>query len=99
MMTGMSDSLYFHVFYGPGEVRYVSEGVDLSEFKSFWKRVPRAREKTWASICNWLFKSFKLDRDLVELSVRAVVRFRTDIIFWELMPRNQELQGLCKCLY
>ncbi|KAK8458035.1 hypothetical protein SEVIR_3G285801v4 [Setaria viridis] len=68
-----------------GEVRYGPHGVDLSEFQSFCKQLPRARERTWASICNWLFKAFNLDRDQVELSVRAVVSLRCDIIFWELM--------------
>ena len=34
----MSDDLYFQVFYGSGEVRYVPEGVDLSEFSSITKK-------------------------------------------------------------
>ena len=40
----MSDDLYFQVFYGSGEVRYGPEGVDLSEFSSITKKIPRARE-------------------------------------------------------
>ena len=44
MLADMSDSLYFQVFYGSGEVRYGPEGVDLSEFPCFTKCVPRARE-------------------------------------------------------
>ena len=54
----MSESLCFQVFYGLGEVRYGSQGVDLSEFKSIAKVVPRARERTWGSICKWLFLGF-----------------------------------------
>ena len=41
----MSDDLYFQVFYGSREVRYGTEGVDLSEFSSITKKVPRARER------------------------------------------------------
>jgi len=38
MLAGMSDDLYFQVFYGSGEVRYGPEGVDLSEFSSIPKK-------------------------------------------------------------
>ena len=41
----MSDDLYFQVFYGSGEVRYGPEGVDLSEFSSITKKIPRTRER------------------------------------------------------
>ena len=37
MLADMSDDLYFQVFYGSGEVRYGSEGVDLTEFSSITK--------------------------------------------------------------
>ena len=40
MLAGMSDDLYFQVFYGSGEVRYGPEGVDLSEFSSIAKKYP-----------------------------------------------------------
>ena len=63
MLAGISDDLYFQVLYGSGEVRYGPEGVDLSEFSSITKKVPRARERTWISISNWLFKAFGLNRD------------------------------------
>ena len=49
MLAGMSDSLYFQVFYGPGEVRYGPEGVDLSGFPCFCTDLPRARERTWGA--------------------------------------------------
>ena len=71
----MSDDLYFQVFYGSGEVRYGPEGVDLSEFSSI-KKIPRARERTWISISNWLFKAFDLNRDEHEISVMTVVSRR-----------------------
>ena len=71
----MSDDLYFQVFYGSGEVRYGPEGVDLSELLDH-KKIPRARERTWISISNWLFKAFGLSRDEHEISVMAVVSRR-----------------------
>jgi len=40
MLAGMSDDLYFQVFYGSGEVRYDHKGVDLSEFSSIRKKYP-----------------------------------------------------------
>ena len=81
----MSDDLYFQVFYGSGEVRYGSDGVDLSEFSSITKKVTRARERTSISISNWLFKAFGLNRDEHEISIMAVVS-RREPIFWELLP-------------
>ena len=72
----MADDLYFQVFFGSGEVRYGPEGVDLSEFSSITKKIPRARERTWISISNWLFKAFGLNRDKHEISVMAVVSRR-----------------------
>src|SRR6185436_5513409 len=81
----MSDDLYFQVFYGSGEVRYGPEGVDLSEFSSITKKIPRARERTWISISNWLYKAFSLSRDEHEISVMAVVS-RREPIFWQLLP-------------
>ena len=78
MLAGMSDDLYFQVFYGSGEVRYGYEGVDLTEFSSITKKLPRARERTWISISNWLFKTFGLNRDEHEISVS-----RREPVFWE----------------
>ena len=75
----MSDDLYFQVFYGSGEVRYGPEGVDLSEFSSITKKIPRARERTWISIFNWLFKAFGLNRDEHEISVMVVVSRREPV--------------------
>ena len=40
MLAGMSDDLYFQVFYGSGEVRYGPEGVDLTKFSSITKNYP-----------------------------------------------------------
>ena len=49
MLLGMSDSVNIQVYYGPGDVRYGAEGVDLSGFPCFTKFVPRARERTWGA--------------------------------------------------
>ena len=76
----MSDDLYFQVFYGSGEVRYGPEGVDLSEFSSITKKIPRTRERTWISISNWLFKVFGLNLDEHEISVMAVVNRREQLL-------------------
>ena len=46
MLAGISDDLYFQVFYGLREIRYGPEGVDLTEFISITKKLPRARERT-----------------------------------------------------
>ena len=76
MLAGMSDDLYFQVFYDSGEVRYGPEGVDLLEFNSITKKVTQARERTSISISNYLFKAFGLNRDEHEISVMAVVSRR-----------------------
>ena len=85
MLAGISDDLYFQVFYGLREIRYGLEGVDLTEFSSITKILPRAREMTWISITNWLFKGFGLNRDEHEISINAVVS-RREPVFWELLP-------------
>ena len=71
LFAGMSESLYFQVFYGSGEVCHGPQGVDQSEFKSITKVVPRARERTWRSICKWLlpFKAFSFNQEQHDLSV------------------------------
>ena len=81
----MSESLTFQLFYGSGQVKYGPEGVDLSEFSSITKQVPRARERTWESITKWLYKAFRLDIEQHDLSVMAVLN-RSEVLFWELMP-------------
>ena len=75
----------FSSVYGSGEVRYSPEGVDLSEFSTITKKIPGARERTWISISNWLFKTFGLNRDEYEIYVMAVVS-RKELGFWELLP-------------
>ncbi|RLN23736.1 hypothetical protein C2845_PM07G29350 [Panicum miliaceum] len=81
----MSDDLYFQVFYGSENVRYDPEGVDLSEFNSVRKKIPRASDRTWGSISNWILKAFGLNRDEHEISVMTVVN-RRNIVCCELLP-------------
>ena len=45
MLVGMSDDLYFQVFYGSGKVRYDPEGVDLTEFSSISKKITQSKRK------------------------------------------------------
>ena len=76
----MSESLFFHVFYESGEVRYGPQGVNLSEFKSITKVVPRAREWSWGLIWKWLFKAFCLNEEQHELSIMAIIN-RSEVLF------------------
>ena len=80
-LAGMSKSLFFQVFYGTGQIRYGPEGVDLSDFRCATEEVPRARERSWGSILNWLFRAFGLNREKYEISVMAVVRYRMEVIY------------------
>ena len=45
MLAGMSDDLYFQVFYGSEEVRCGPEGVDLSEFSSIQKKSTQSKRE------------------------------------------------------
>jgi hypothetical protein len=40
------------IYYGIEEIIYVPQGVDLSNFSSVEKNVPRAGEKNWEVITN-----------------------------------------------
>ena len=61
MSAGMSDKLYFQIFYGQGEICYGPNGVDLSGFKSVTKDIARASERTFRGVYNRLLRGFKLD--------------------------------------
>ena len=75
----------FKCSMGQKKLDMVLKGVDLTEFSSISKKLPRARERTWISITNWLFKAFGLNRDEHEISVMAVIS-RREPVFWELLP-------------
>jgi hypothetical protein len=57
------------IYYGIGEIIYDLPGVDLSNFSSIEKNVPRAVERTWEVITNWLGKVFSVDLEQHYMSV------------------------------
>jgi hypothetical protein len=57
----MSESVPVKIYYGIGEIIYGPQGVDLSNFSSVEKNIPRACERTWEVITNWLGKVFIVD--------------------------------------
>lgn len=86
MLAGMSEKSNFKIFYGEGEIRYCSEGVDLSGFHSVDKGISRANERSFGAIYNWLIKCFKLNPDQYGLTISAVTSRSRTPIYWELMP-------------
>jgi hypothetical protein len=54
--SDMSESVTVKIYYGIGEIIYGPQGVDLSNFSVFEKNIPRAGERTWEVINNWLGK-------------------------------------------
>lgn len=84
----MSDSVYVTVFYGPGNVIWGAQGVDLSQFQNFCQSVTRARDRPWSNIRKWLFQCFELDHSQDTITVQAVVNRQRDRIFFELLNMN-----------
>jgi hypothetical protein len=56
----------------------------LSNFSSVEKNIPRAREKTWEVITNWLDKVFSVDFEHHCMSVMALIN-RSTPVYWELV--------------
>jgi hypothetical protein len=54
----MSESVTIKIYNGIGEIIYGPQGVDLSNYSSVKKNVPRAGERNWEAITNWLIKAF-----------------------------------------
>jgi hypothetical protein len=46
MISGMSKTVRVQLYYGPGEVRYGEEGVELSTFSSPMKDVRKAANRS-----------------------------------------------------
>jgi hypothetical protein len=59
--SDMSESVPVKIYYGIGEIIYGPQGVDLSNFRPVEKNIPRAGERTWEVITNWLVKAFTVD--------------------------------------
>ena len=50
IISGMSETVRVQLFYGPGEVRYGEEGVDLSLFSTVTRDVKKAAQRSWETI-------------------------------------------------
>ena len=85
IISGMSETVRVQLFYGPGEVRYGEEGVDLSLFSTVTRDVKKAAQRSWEAITTWLYRAFSLNSEQYRLSVMAVFN-RSHLSFWELMP-------------
>jgi hypothetical protein len=80
----MLESVTIKIYYGIGEIIYGPQGVDLSNFNSVEKNVPRAGERTWEVITNWLVKVFSVDLEHQCMSVMALINKSTPV-YWELV--------------
>jgi hypothetical protein len=56
----------------------------LSNYSSIEKNVPRAGERTWEAITNWLVKAFSVDLEHQCMSVIALIN-RSTPVYWELV--------------
>lgn len=82
----MSDKIYFKIYYGEGEIRYNSEGVDLSDFPSVTKGISKANERSLGAVINWFHKLFHIDSDKFGLSISAVSARVNRPTYLELVP-------------
>ena len=85
MLAGMSDDLYFQVFYGSGEVRYGPEGVDLSEFSSIKKNNPELE----------IGLGFQYPIGYLKLSALVEMNMRSLSWQWS-VERNQYFGSYCR---
>jgi hypothetical protein len=54
----------------------------LSNYSSVEKNVPRAGERTWEAITNWLVKAFSVDLEHQCMLVMALIN-RSTPVYWE----------------
>ena len=90
----------FQIFFGEGEIVTGLNGVDLSRFKSLYRGVSRAHERTFYGVRNWLMRVLQVDPEEYKLRVRSLVNRVQHGFYWELV----ELQGtknwrLCTMCY
>jgi hypothetical protein len=78
--SDMSETVTIKIYYGIGEIIYGPQGVDLSNYSSFEKNVPRAAERTWEATTNWLVKAFLVDLEHQCMSVMALINKSTRCI-------------------
>jgi hypothetical protein len=77
--SDMSESVTVKIYYGIGEIIYGPQGVDLSNYSSVEKNVPRAGERTWEAITNWMVKAFSVDLEHQCMSVMALINRSTPV--------------------
>jgi hypothetical protein len=82
--SDMSETITIKIYYGIGEIIYDPQGVDLSNYSSNEKNIPRAAERTWEAITNWLVKAFSVDLEHKCMSVMALIN-RSTPVYWELV--------------
>jgi hypothetical protein len=72
------------IYYGIGEIIYGPQGVYLLNFSSVEKNIPRAGERTWEVITNWIGKVFTVDFEHHYMSVKALIN-RSTPVYWEIV--------------
>lgn len=69
---GMSESLKFVAYYGPGSVRTNEKGFDLSEFKCVDLMLSEPEKMNISQLKHWLTTHLSLDPNVCTVSVEAV---------------------------
>jgi hypothetical protein len=59
----MSLTVPFQLYFGLAEVRYDSEGVDLTMFRTVTRNVKNVVDRSWDAITTWLYKAFSVDSE------------------------------------
>jgi hypothetical protein len=80
----MSETVTIKIYHGIGEIIYGPQGVDLSNYSSIEKNVPRAGERTLEAITNWLVKAFLVDLEHQCMLVMSLIN-RSTPVYWELV--------------
>ena len=74
----MSSKMQFQVFYGDYNVLYVTNGVDLSDFKCTSSAIDKSLERSFGSICKWLQRGFGVDPETYLMTVHDLVNWEVD---------------------
>lgn len=57
----MLSKVIFQIVYGEGNIRFGSDGVDLSDFVMIFKGIDRSAERIFQLIYSWLLRGFRID--------------------------------------
>jgi hypothetical protein len=63
MISGMLETVLVQLYFGPGEVWYGPEGVDLTMFRTIVRNVKNVADRIWEAITTWLCKAFSVDSE------------------------------------